>query len=164
MIDRFLCWNKLKIKVAWVSCAWQNLQPTSQYPRNSVFITLSGTGFSFTRQYKHPFTSDDNKEQLWKMPYVKKTTKEKLKRLQDLKIKRWSSKNDHNYVNISDCDWVDVGAEEEVRTTGSWQEGRRVVELDLLADWLKSCQRCSKPLRLDYSWGKEIWLGSYFIS
>ena len=42
-----------------------------------------------------------------------------------------------------------MGAEEEVRTTGSWQEGRRVVELDLLADGLKSCQRCSQPLRLD---------------
>ena len=33
--------------------------------------------------------------------------------------------------------------------TGSRQEGRRVVELDLLAVGLKSCQRCSQLLRLD---------------
>ena len=48
-----------------------------------------------------------------------------------------------------------MGAEEEVRTTGSWQEGRRVVELDLLAVGLKSCQRCSQSLRLDNKVGER---------
>lgn len=71
---------------------------------------------------------------------------------------------DHEYAacDIPDpSQQIEIPLDENLKE-GEWRVGRRVVELGILADGLKSCQLCSQPLHLNDCTGeKKIWIRTY---
>ena len=67
--------------------------------------------------------------------------------------------DDHSYVrenndcvpNLADVADDVVVVEEEGREQKDWGKGRRIIELDVLADGLKGCRFCGNPLRLHHA-------------
>ena len=93
-------------------------------------------------------------------------TKKPLKRLDNLKqfskkvtpVTSEDSIAEDNFVCDANKDDCDSGSELK------WNEGRRIVELGILADGLKQCQKktCSEHLRLEYTVGETVsGLGSW---
>ncbi|XP_063407854.1 uncharacterized protein LOC134691329 [Mytilus trossulus] len=73
---------------------------------------------------------------------------------------RWTKtstySNDHNYFSIPNIS--NATREEEVscegkqtRSSEDWREGRRIVELDVLATGLRACLKCGLPLQLGHT-------------
>ena len=96
------------------------------------------------------------------------TNKERNRRKQvsQAATQKWCVKrieNDHDYSWPSDSapssssqprttpDISYVACEEVVENDNDWKEGRRVVELKVLADALSSCKKCGVPLHLCHS-------------
>jgi hypothetical protein len=48
----------------------------------------------------------------------------------------------------------EIGESEHlVHSSDEWRKGRRIVELDVLAEGLKRCQKCGMPLQLMHTIG-----------
>ncbi|XP_061190963.1 uncharacterized protein LOC133199106 [Saccostrea echinata] len=101
--------------------------------------------------------------------FVSKTKKERYEKVSAGQLTRWirgAILRDHNYsasatpvnidhdqelpnLNILEREEVVDGG--EVTTSEDWKEGRRVVELGVLAEGLRGCCKCGLPLQLSHT-------------
>ncbi|VDI14592.1 Hypothetical predicted protein, partial [Mytilus galloprovincialis] len=88
-----------------------------------------------------------------------KKYKDRYEKVSEAQKKRWNVPlEDHSYSTQQNTTMFPIGVdhEEEVQVPNSrsftqWREGRRVVELGILADGLRGCAKCGLPLQLGHT-------------